>query len=244
VSTDALSFYNDFTNNFGMLLAARARSRLRAPRSLQAQPCLAPSRAGAPPRGATPVRASARARYRAGPEDKMLECNGAMVFIDLDNVWEQVCSQCVSTAGECTSLQVTVVSSLSDCQAACQQAPTCTAINYAAPTQGCELLSCTVNPPTQASDPSNDLWSYNRGTALQYNNITNAWTGYAISAAACPDPNQPPAPLVPRDSGYTVGIIFDKGQGGGDRLVVLGGDQGENNVYFSDDCGRESRRAA
>ena len=175
----------------------------------------------------------------------MLECNGAMVFIDLDNVWEQVCSQCVGgrTAGECT-LQVSVASSLSDCQAACQQAPTCTAINYAAPTQGCELLSCTVNPPTQASDPSNDLWSYNRGTALQYNNITNAWTGYAISAAACPDPNQPPAPLVPRDSGYTVGIIFDKGQGGGDRLVVLGGDQGENNVYFSDDCGRESRRAA
>ena len=171
----------------------------------------------------------------------MLECNGNIVFIDLDNVWEQVCSQCVGgqTPGECTPLQATVASSLADCQAACQQAPTCTAINYAASSQSCQPLSCTVNPPTSAPNANNDLWTFNLGTALQYNNNTNVWTGYAISAAACPDPNQPPAPLVPRDSGYTVGIIWDKGQGGGDRLVVLGGDQDENNVYYSDDCGRE-----
>ena len=32
VSSDALSFYDDFTNNFGAVLAARARLRLRAPR--------------------------------------------------------------------------------------------------------------------------------------------------------------------------------------------------------------------
>ena len=102
------------------------------------------------------------------------------------------------------------------------------------------MCACAHPPPRahlhrRVSPPAR---RYNRGTALQYDSGSNTWTPYTINAAACPDPDQPPAPLVPRDSGYTLGVMFGKGQGGGDRLLVLGGNQDENNVYYSDDCGR------
>lgn len=63
------------------------------------------------------------------------------------------------------------------------------------------------------------------------------WDVETINAVPCPDPNQPPAPLVPRNGGYTVGVVQNNVTGF-DRLIVLGGDDGvENNVYYSDDCG-------
>ena len=98
--------------------------------------------------------------------------------------------------------------------------------------------AATHLPPSPSPSSLATTRSYNRGTALTYDPGAQTWTGFDIIANACPDPDQPPAPLVPRDSGYTAGIMYDKGQGGGDRLLVLGGDQDENNVYFSDDCGR------
>ena len=33
------------------------------------------------------------------------------------------------------------------------------------------------------------------------------WVTLDITANPCPDPNQPPAPLIPRDSGYTLGKV-------------------------------------
>jgi len=64
-----------------------------------------------------------------------------------------------------------------------------------------------------------------------------SWSTIPITSVACPDPNQPPAPLAPRNSGYTVGITLDNSTGF-DRILILGGDGDEtNNVYYSDDCG-------
>ena len=184
-----------------------------------------------------------------GPEDKMLECNDAMVFIDIDETWAQVCANCVggNTIGECTviagagALQPV---SFEQCQAACMANSTCTEINYSNAVSGqfaqdCVLRSCSINPPSTSPDGNGyGVWTFNRGTALTYNASGNSWIPYTISAAACPDPDQPPAPLVPRDASYTVGIVFDRGVGGGDRLIIVGGDTNENNVYYSDDCGR------
>ena len=60
--------------------------------------------------------------------------------------------------------------------------------------------------------------------------LGTTWTISNITANGCPDPLQPPAPLVPRDSGYTVGVTKHNVTGF-DRLLVLGGDTEENNVY-------------
>ena len=168
-----------------------------------------------------------------------------MVFIDLDQAWEQVCNNCVggNAVGECTVLAGAgklQPATIQECKANCTANPNCTEINYNVNPPGsgqfaadCVLRSCTINPPSTVPDGTGyQVWTYNRGTALTYNASDNSWIGYTISAAPCPDPDQPPAPLVPRDSGYTVGIVFDRGVGGGDRLLVIGGDQNENNVYF------------
>ena len=69
--------------------------------------------------------------------------------------------------------------------------------------------------------------------AYTYTVGTGEWRTDAITANACPDPSQ--GGLIPRNSGYTVGSAAGPF---GDRLLVLGGSEdGENNVYFSDDCG-------
>jgi hypothetical protein len=59
-----------------------------------------------------------------GSEDKMLECNDAMVYIDLDARWEKVCDNCTGggAGDECTVLvgngQLQPVT-LAECQGNC-----------------------------------------------------------------------------------------------------------------------------
>ena len=61
------------------------------------------------------------------------------------------------------------------------------------------------------------------------------WRIQDIVAYPCSDPLQPPAPLVPKDGGYTVGRTQRNDSSMADRLLVIGGDQEEsnNNVYYS-----------
>ena len=64
------------------------------------------------------------------------------------------------------------------------------------------------------------------------------WVSSSIKALPCPDPGNPP--LLPRDfvAAYTVGLTKVGGAASGnDRLIVIGGDDGSNNMYWSDDCG-------
>jgi hypothetical protein len=83
-------------------------------------------------------------------------------------------------------------------------------------------------------DPDvSDVWRY------KYETATGAWSKDRLTASTCPDLGQ--GSLVPRDTGYVVGVV--PGPSGGDRLVILGGASDleprhiENNVYWSLDCG-------
>ena len=61
--------------------------------------------------------------------------------------------------------------------------------------------------------------------AYQYTTTTGVWAKTAIVSMPCPDPDQ--GGLLPRTAGYTVGQTIGPL---GDRLLVLGGSDGENNV--------------
>ena len=61
--------------------------------------------------------------------------------------------------------------------------------------------------------------------AYQYATKTGQWSKTPIVALPCPDPNQ--GALLPRRTGYTVGQTVGPL---GDRLLILGGNSGENNV--------------
>ena len=72
------------------------------------------------------------------------------------------------------------------------------------------------------------------GTLYTSTDEGSTWIKQTITPLACPDPTQGLAPLVPRDSGYSVGIVKNNVTGD-DRLVVLGGDNfATNNVYYAD----------
>lgn len=60
------------------------------------------------------------------------------------------------------------------------------------------------------------------------------WTSTRITALPCPDPGNPP--LIPRSvlNGYTVGVAT---VGGVSRLIILDGEEYDNNLFYSDDCG-------
>ena len=179
----------------------------------------------------------------------MVECNDAMVFVDLDARWEQVCDGCTGggSPAECTVLVgggALQPVTLAECQGNCTANSNCTEINYNAGSAtppnrfafDCVLRSCVVNPPAIVPDDTGyAVYTFNRGTALQYDAGANTWTGYTVRTSPCPSS---PTALVPRDAGYTVGVAYDKAVGGGDRLLVIGGDTTETNVYTSDDCGR------
>ena len=83
-------------------------------------------------------------------------------------------------------------------------------------------------------DPDvSNVWRY------RYQPAANVWSKDPLVALPCPDSGE--GGLVPRETGYVIGQT--KGPFGGDRLLVLGGAASgslddENNVYFSDDCGR------
>ena len=64
------------------------------------------------------------------------------------------------------------------------------------------------------------------------------WSTKRIVPHACPDAGNPA--LLPRDGGgsYVVGRTAINGSAAlGDRLLVIGGDDNSNNMYYSDDCG-------
>ena len=64
------------------------------------------------------------------------------------------------------------------------------------------------------------------------------WSSARIKPQACPDSGNPA--LLPRDrvGTYTVGTTKIGGDpAAGDRLLVIGGDDQSNNVYWSDNCG-------
>jgi hypothetical protein len=74
------------------------------------------------------------------------------------------------------------------------------------------------------------------GRALTWNGA--AWSSTRIVPKPCPDSGNPA--LLPRDrvGTYTVGTTkIDGNPAKGDRLVIIGGDDQSNNVYWSDNCG-------
>lgn len=74
----------------------------------------------------------------------------------------------------------------------------------------------------------------NAGFRLRTLNGGRTWTSTPVMGGVC-DNGSPP--LYPRNNGYTVGVTKAIATGGDDRLVIIGGDTTENNVYISDDCG-------
>ena len=181
---------------------------------------------------------------RFGPEDKLLPCGGKMVFVDLDDEWFPLCQNCSAQEADCPFIarfSSNASQTLSDCQSLCQQYDNCTAINYnpagsGNPRQGdCVLRACNDLPPL--TDPDADgysAFSYHRGVTTHIG-MDGTYQRIPLYAKPCPDPNQPPAPLTPRSNTYSIGVVHLTS--GYDRILVLGGDNQENNVYFSEDCG-------
>jgi hypothetical protein len=66
---------------------------------------------------------------------------------------------------------------------------------------------------------------------LQYSFTTSQWSKQDIVLNNCETGS-----LFPRDAGYVVGLTVDSVTGL-DRLVIIGGSENENNVYYSNDCG-------
>jgi len=180
---------------------------------------------------------------RFGPEDKLLPCGGSMVYIDLDAEWYgPLCNVtedgvgCSAQEADCpylASFSNNTSLTLSQCQALCVANGNCTAINFGTQPnirQGdCVLRACNDLPPKV--DPDSDgyvVYSYHRGVVTTISMDGSTFSRVPIIAAPCPDPLQPPAPLSPRDTGYTVGVAHVSS--GVDRLLILGGDDEENNV--------------
>ena len=70
-------------------------------------------------------------------------------------------------------------------------------------------------------------------TVISYDTVTQKWSRQTIVSNGCPDyPNDPS--LIPRDGGYSVGSTNGPV---GDRLLIIGGNNADNNVFYSDDCG-------
>jgi hypothetical protein len=208
-----------------------------------------------------------------GPEDKLVRCNSAMVYIDLNPEWiGPLCDPavgCGATEADCvrgcargdkspatrthTHTHTRPPSpsgaqpllkryrgnrslTVEDCQGHCMAMRNCTAVNYApiGPLQGdCVLRGCNDLPP--AIDPNGDnytVYSYHRGTTTTIA-LDGSYTRAPLYDKPCPTT---PAPLTPRQNGYSVGAVRVSSSGL-DRLLIMGGDAAENHVYYSDDCG-------
>ena len=70
------------------------------------------------------------------------------------------------------------------------------------------------------------------GTLFKYTTLTSTWSTQPIATTVCNGGASPP--MWPRDAGYVVAVTQNPTP---DRLVVLGGDPADVNVWFSDDCG-------
>jgi hypothetical protein len=76
------------------------------------------------------------------------------------------------------------------------------------------------------------------GRTINWDEGKKTWSTKRITPHACPDAGNPA--LLPRDriGTYVVGRTAINGSAAlGDRLLVIGGDDGSNNVYWSDNCG-------
>lgn len=71
------------------------------------------------------------------------------------------------------------------------------------------------------------------GQVIQWNPDSTQWSLNPVRANTCPDAGNPP--FLPRTSvrDYTVGAA----NWGQDRLIILDGDEADNNIWTSDDCG-------
>ena len=105
-------------------------------------------------------------------------------------------------------------------------------LNVADPANGFgpedKLIQCTLSGENLLVfidlDESAKVYTYSFATAM--------WTNAEITM------DNPPCAtgqLYPRDSGFVVGLTVNPS--GLDRLIIIGGSDNENNIYFSDDCG-------
>ena len=99
-------------------------------------------------------------------------------------------------------------------------------------TPDCVLRTCTSPNPVEGDAPSYQTWTYDRGEIIVYDPTKglNPWSSLVITTYPCPAGGDP---LLPRDSGYTVGVVRSE-DAISDRLIILGGDQNQNCVYYSD----------
>jgi len=74
----------------------------------------------------------------------------------------------------------------------------------------------------------------NMGVQLRYSVADGSSTSVAIPAVQCNAGAQPP--LYPRDSGYVVTTTKSPATQR-DRMIILGGDPSDANIWYSDDCG-------
>ncbi len=218
-------------------------SAARAPRPRDARaprPCAAPARRPRAARSrATPAPALPSPPHLTAVRNDAPSTT--RVFIDLDESWSKNCDNCAAQDDkECPFLTQYSGLSLDDCQSRCVSNTECNTINYSGNTTGgfttdCELRACTDPVPSESEDPTYSSYTYNRGDVYTYDATlgTNPWSSALITASACPSGSPP---LVPRSSGYTVGTVRST-DATTDRLIILGGDQAEANVYYSDDCG-------
>lgn len=164
-----------------------------------------------------------------------------MVFADLDVAFLPQCSsnECAVTDLSVCPLLPSAAADAADspntCFDACASTPGCTEVDFTddgGNPPKCVLHACTIYPPPTVPAPFTHVWSYTgSGLLVKLTSGTGAWSYTEITATDCP---AGPPNLIPRDSGYTMGVVKVASR---DRLLILGGDAGENNVYYSDNCG-------
>ena len=104
-------------------------------------------------------------------------------------------------------------------------------------------LTGTSDPNNKFSAADHLVWCKNgfslidldsNTTAIQYRSDDGGqtWNQQTIYFVTCPDG----LPLIPRDSGYTVAVTVNPSNNG-DRIVIVGGDAQDSDVWISDDCG-------
>ena len=177
-------------------------------------------------------------------------------FFDLNEVWEEFATDAIAEGSDCTILASEGPMPFNVCQKNCSKnlynawpaTTLCNAFNYNylpidpnAPLPNdarCEYLSCIDNPPGTQPSPGWILWTYNRGTAVTQDLVSGNFNGIEInSSAPCTGSTNGSFPLVPRDNAYDVAVINVAGTGR-DRVLIVGGDAKEANIYYSDDGGR------
>ncbi len=75
------------------------------------------------------------------------------------------------------------------------------------------------------------------GQTITWDPMLNEWARNPVTASTCPDAGQ--RPFLPRTfaEDYTVGYYRVGSDVVQERLVILDGDESDNNVWYSDDCG-------